>query len=350
MNNESTVNRERCVLPGITQTLLRKANINEERGDPLNILTFPTHERYQSNMAKTGHNFYMWQGEHIKTWNPQYAELPHNHYLLNAKKKDSQLPLHVSIDLVLSQNKFGQFRIAKSIAEQIQCPLISLEHTLPLNTWGKDQIAQFKSMRGDKNLFISEYSRGKWGWSPEEGDVLLHGIDTEEFKDNDLERRPVVCSIVNDWANRDVFCGFKLWQKITGHPTPHFALNVWGSTPGLSDPTYSVSHLIEQLNTSLIYLNTSLVSPIPTALLEGMACGCIPISTSNCMIPEIITHGENGFLSNDADELRGYVEKVLKDPNRYKEMGIRARDTIRDLFGLDKFVDNWNKVFYGVIK
>ena len=34
--------------------------------EKLNILTFPTHERYESMLAKTGHNFYAYRAEGIK--------------------------------------------------------------------------------------------------------------------------------------------------------------------------------------------------------------------------------------------------------------------------------------------
>ena len=334
-------------MPGATQTILRKAKIDLDT--PLNILTFPTHERYQSNLSRTGHNFYLWQGENIKTWNPQYAELPENHYLLNPHKKNAQLPLYLTIDLILSQNKFGQIGIATTIAQQVQCPLISLEHTLPHIETPHSHLINLKNQRGHENIFISEYSRGKWLWEENEAKIIHHGIDTVLFNDNKLERRPVICSVVNDWINRDYFCGFKLWQQITGHPNPHFSLNVWGSTPGLSDPSYSVKHLVEEYNTSLIYLNTSLISPISTSLLEAMACGCIPISTANCMTPEIIKHGYNGFLSNNPTELKGFVEMVLGDPEKYKEVGINARKTIQNMFGLDKFLTNWNNLFYSVV-
>lgn len=326
-----------------TQTMIRRSQLKE--GEPLNILTFPTHERYQENLAKTNHNFYLLQGEHIKPWNEKYAKLPSNHYLLNPKNQ-RQLPLHITIDLVLSQNKFGQFEIAKQIADRLQCPLISLEHTLPPNGSGTDYLTQMFNKQGNINIFISEFSKNKWGWEKTNAAVIHHGIDTENFIDRKAKREKIVCSIVNDWIDRDQFCGFNFWQQVTGQPNPLFDLNVWGDTPNLSTSTKNISHLIDELNRSLIYLNTSLVSPIPTSLLEAMACGCIPVSTSTCMIPQIIKHEYNGFISNDPLKLRKYIQEILEDPEKYKEISINARKTIGEMFSLEKFVDNWNNIFY----
>ena len=119
-------------MPTIVQSITRRATRKDD--EPLNILTFPTHERYQTNIAETGHNFYMWRGGGIKPWRLDYSPIPKGHVLLNPEKENNQIPDYIDIDLVLSQNKFGQFQIAKQIAKQLECPLISLEHTLPMES------------------------------------------------------------------------------------------------------------------------------------------------------------------------------------------------------------------------
>ncbi len=45
-----------------------------------------------------------------------------------------------------------------------------------------------------------------------------------------------------------------------------------------------------------VYLQPSLWEGMPNALLEAMACGCCCIASDAGGIPEIISHGENGFL------------------------------------------------------
>ena len=84
--------------------------------EPLNILTFPTHERYESLLCRTGHNFYSYRADGIKDWNESYAKIPENYQLLNKDLKEDQIPLHLDLDLVLSQNKFGQYQIANQFS------------------------------------------------------------------------------------------------------------------------------------------------------------------------------------------------------------------------------------------
>lgn len=336
-------------MPTALQTMTRVSTRDNEK--PLNIMTFPTHERYETGLAQTGHRFYAWQGPNIKTWNKKYAPVPLNYHLLDGSKLDGQLPLWVDIDLVLSQNKFGQYEVANSIARKLQVPLITLEHTLPTPNLPSGIRRLLASMKGDFDLFISEYSIAQWGWEKgEKVDIVHHGVDSELFKpDHNIEREDLVCSVVNDWINRDWCCGFRIWQDVTKWPNSDLPLNVWGDTSGLSVSAADVPSLVKQYQRSRIFLNTSLISPVPTVLLEAMSSGCAVVSTDTCMIPEFIKHGENGFLASNARELRQYVDLLRRDKELAEKMGKAARKTIVENFSLDKFVNKWNEVFRKMI-
>lgn len=337
-------------MPTPIQTLIHRAVRDDSK--PLNILTFPTHERYETGLAKTGHRFYGWQGPNVKTWNTTYAEIPDNYHILDGSKLDAQLPLWVDVDIVLSQNKWAQYDIGKKIATQLNCPFITLEHTLPTPNLPRSIAYQLAQLKGDLDVFISDYSIEKWGWRKDSDNVIVvrHGVDTDLFSpSDDVEREDLVCSVVNDWMNRDWCCGFKLWQQVSGWPDKlRFPINVWGDTPGLS-VAGDVPTLIHQYRRSRIFLNTSLVSPVPTVLLEAMSCGCAVVSTNNCMIPEFIEHGENGFLCSTPDEMQYYIHLLRTDEKLAETLGKAARQTIVDNFSLDKFVNNWNEVFKQVL-
>ena len=333
-------------MPTAVNTILRSAH----RGEKLNILTAPTHERYETGLAKTGQNFYAWQGEHIKGWNETYAKVPNNYILLNPNLGNQQIPLDLDMDLCLSQNKFGQFQIMHNISRQLGCPLISLEHTLPPDNWTNAQLIPHREMKGDLNIFISEYSRDKWGWTAQNAHVIHHGVDTEVFCPENISiKQPLVCSVVNDWVNRNWCCNFELWKQCTGYPNSKFQLNVWGDTPGLSKPTRDVNHLVNELRRSQVFINTSSISPVPTSLLEAMACGTPVVSSATCMIPEILENNKNGFLSNDPDELRFYIEKLLSSKDLRDRIGIAGRETILKRFSMNKFIENWGRAFNSLL-
>jgi glycosyltransferase involved in cell wall biosynthesis len=305
----------------------------------LNILTAPTHEAYETNLCETGHNFYAFQHEVFKKWNDKFRPVPKNYTLLEQNK----YPSDIIFDLVLSQNKFGQFQILHDIAKILHIPLISLEHTLPMKQWGEQQRNACRDMRGNLNVFISDFSVPEWKFNiaDETVRVVHHGINTNVFSpDNSVERNTPILCVVNDWINRDWCCGYKIFER-TAQELP---VKIVGDTPGLSKPSTSVDELVSFYRDSRIFYNTSTISPVPTALMEAMACGCAVVSTATCMIPEIIKNGYNGFISNDEKELRDFLMLLLEDPVKCEELGRNARKTIIERFSCEQFVNSWNKV------
>jgi hypothetical protein len=323
-------------------SLLRKAT--RKQGEPLNVLTFPTHERYETNLCETGHNFFAYWKEGIKKWNNKYAQVPQNYQILDFRYGTSKVPLHLDFDFILSQNKFGQYQAAQQIAQQLHLPIVSLEHTLPMPNWTVNNLQEMSGMRGDINVFISDYSIEQW-WFDRTDDVrvIKHCVDTDIFCEKDVEKGRYLLSVVNDWINRDWCCGFKLWTEIVQDSLP---VRVIGDTRSLSVPARDVNELVSIYQNSLIFLNTSLVSPVPSALLEAMSCGCAIVSTATCMIPEIIEHGVNGYISNNPDTLREYCTELLNEPDKAIKMGKAARETILNRFNKERFLNEWNDIFY----
>jgi len=321
-----------------TLNILNQTNQENDKRK-LNILTFNTHERYQTQMAKTGHDFYAFNYENSKEWFPKHADMPDNYFQL---PKNAVYP-GIVFDLILVHSKFGQFQTATNVNKRLQIPMVVLEHTLPHENWPESHTEQFRRMTGDTNVFITEYSKRKWGIP---GEVIYHSIDTDIFKPASGESKAQVLTVAHDFINRDYALNFKGWDRITQ------GLNrvVVGDTEGLSQPAESVDDLVKAYQQSLVYINPSTLSPVPTSMLEAMACGCAIVSTETCEIPNIIKHGENGFMSNDETELRGYVEKLLADPELAIHLGNNARETIKEKFSEERFINEWNTIFYGAIK
>lgn len=302
-----------------------------------NILTFDTHERYQIQLAKTGHNFYSFTYDNCKEWVNSYGKKPINCYTL----PKNSLVNGIDFDFVLSQSKFGQFQVSQQINKYLQLPTISLEHTLPIPSWSNQHLEAFKAMVGDVNVFISEYSVSKWGMRCPT-DVVHHSVDSELFKPSDTQRLPYVLSVVNDFKNRDYCCNYGGWERIT----KGLKAKVVGSdNPGMSGPASGPEELVKEYQSAQVFLNTSTISPIPTSLLEAMACGCPVVTTATCMIPEIIKNGVNGYCSNDEPVLRSRIEELLQNEDMRMSMGEQARKTIIDRFSEDNFITNWNNIF-----
>jgi len=316
------------------RSILRNATRKED--EPINILLGSAHERYQECLSKTGHNFYIvpFKGSHI--WNTKYAPIPHNFIILPAN-----LPEWIDFDLVLCQSK-DHYSIMKKFSKIFNIPLVCLEHTFPPPNWGHSELNHAKSLRGHLNVFICESSRNAFGWTDKEAYVIRHGIDTDKFKPTpNTKKYDHILTVCNDFIKRDWMSGYTLWTQLI----KNLPYKVLGNTPGLSVEAKSTDELINHYREASIFLNTTIASPIPMSLLEAMACGCAIVTTGTCMIPEIIENGINGYMSNDKDELKGYLVKLLKDPEDRKRIGENARKTIIEKFDLNNFIKEWDKLF-----
>lgn len=324
---------------------------HSSRDEPLNILTATTHERYEVNLCKTGHNFYAINIPGQKTWDTDYAPIPENYHVID------YIPDYIDFDLILSHTSCQRMQVMHNAIAQsntrsldrIAMPIIRHTHILPdIRMNVESQVAAFNSIHVDLNTFISSFNAKSWGMSSKNAIIVEHGIDTDFWHPIEInnERINACLSVVNEWPNRDWCCGFNLWKEtVQGLP-----VSVYGKSPGFSLPAQSTEHLREIYSSHSIFYNTSLHSPVPTVLMEAMACGCAIVSTANCMIPDIIQHGYNGLLSNNKKELRTHLETLLQNPDMARELGNNAVKTIQTKFNLDRFTETWNSVFYTAIE
>lgn len=320
---------------------------NRVRNRCLNILCSPTHERYESGLAKTGHNFYAFRGEHIKNWHTKYAPIPPNYTILDGNGFD-QIPKYVDFDLVLSQNQFGQFPVLREVANYYQIPLVTLCHTMPYDGWNQEILEELSNYFGDVNVFISEYSKNAWEkvcGKIKNAIVIKHMIDHDLFSYKKEIRETKILTVANDYIGRNSVLNFDQYVKVTKN-LPTFPV---GDTKGFSDKAKSIEELVGFYNKFKIFLNTAHVSPIPMSVLEAMSCGNIVVSCDTCAIPEYITHGVNGFLASNDQEMRDILEALLKmDENYLENIRQNAVDTIKTECSPSVFINKWNKIFYEV--
>jgi N-acetyl-alpha-D-glucosaminyl L-malate synthase BshA len=86
-------------------------------------------------------------------------------------------------------------------------------------------------------------------------------------------------------------------------------------------------------------------------LLEAMACGVPCIGTNVGGIPEVIQHGENGFLCElgDIDQIAYYTIKLLQDEKLHKEISSRAMEIVETKFHSSKIVDQYLSIYKSLL-
>lgn len=79
-----------------------------------------------------------------------------------------------------------------------------------------------------------------------------------------------------------------------------------------------------------LYLITSRIEGGPRALMESMASGVPLISTRVGQAPEIIEHGQNGYLTDieDVEMIVQYSKKIIENPDLYNRLVFNGYETI----------------------
>lgn len=87
-------------------------------------------------------------------------------------------------------------------------------------------------------------------------------------------------------------------------------------------------------------------------LLEAMACGVPCIGTDVGGIPEVIAHGETGFLVplGDVDGAAKHAITILKDNALHQQISMAAKSSVEANFSSDKIVREYEELYLELIE
>jgi len=109
--------------------------------------------------------------------------------------------------------------------------------------------------------------------------------------------------------------------------------------------------IYEKLSIADIMLLPSELESFGLAALEAMACEVVPISTRAGGVPEVIDHGNTGFLADvgDVETMARYAIDLLNDEPRLRAMGKRARAVAMERFCSTKIVKQYEDFYRRVL-
>jgi len=85
--------------------------------------------------------------------------------------------------------------------------------------------------------------------------------------------------------------------------------------------------------------------------LEAMACGVPTVASDAGGLPELIVHGETGYVApiGDTESMARYAIRLLTDPLLYKEMSEACIRRAREQFDNEKITDQYEQIYYRVL-
>lgn len=90
----------------------------------------------------------------------------------------------------------------------------------------------------------------------------------------------------------------------------------------------------------------------PVAVMEASAAGLPVISTRHAGIADVILHKETGLLveEHDVDEMAEWMNWILENPVRAREMGLEGKRRIREKFSMEKHLSILSQVIIQSVK
>lgn len=305
------------------------------RRNKLNVFGFLTHEAAQSNLAKTGHDFFLVPTPHKQTWDFHTRPLPKNCYILGG------LPTDLHVDVILAEEKSWQLPKAKEIQQMLGVPIIAHNHTMPI-AQNQKQLEYFQNLKGDINTYITSYSRK--AFNDEQGGIVINNaVDTDVFNSWKPTRKGGV-TVVNHLMGRGQFYSIPLFEGLR----KEIPLTLVGENPGLSQSISDPTQLAKTIGSYEFYANLSIYSPLSMSLAEAAALGMPILSTKMQATEDFFVHGENALLTNDPAEYIEFAKLLVSDKDLATKLGAGARKMALERFSLSMFIDKWNTVLWKV--
>lgn len=211
-------------------------------------------------------------------------------------------------------------------------------------------------------LAVSEYIKGRLvdaGFPREKVVVHYNGVDTELFRpDPGIEREPMVLFVGRLVEKKG--CEYLVRAMVRVQETvPEAELVVIGTGPlraGLEDfaaktlrrhrflgalPPGEVRSWMGRaslLSVPSVTASTGDAEGFGLVFAEAQAMGLPVASFDGGPIPEVVAHGETGFLAPERDweGLAGYVVRLLEDGDLRRSMGERGVERVRQMFDLSE--------------
>jgi N-acetyl-alpha-D-glucosaminyl L-malate synthase BshA len=108
----------------------------------------------------------------------------------------------------------------------------------------------------------------------------------------------------------------------------------------------------EKLAMADVMLLPSELESFGLAALEAMACEVVPVATRVGGVPEVIDHGETGFLGEvgDVDTMANYAIEILSDESRLCSIAKEARKRARARFCSDNIIPQYESYYRCVLE
>jgi hypothetical protein len=310
-------------------------------------------------------NVLIWQihGSYLNTLVQGFAGTPHRFYLPTRPSKPEgyggrgstyawssetiDVPAEevrdLDLDLIIYQTEKNLFEDAREIltAEQRSLPAIYLEHNTP-----QGHVNEMVHPVNDSRVLlvhVTHFNDLFWDCRETPTRVIDHAVmpsTPDGVYTGELEKG---VSLVNDMPRRKRVVGADVFARAREEvPLDLFGFNS-REVGGFGDLPQARVH--EMMKVYRFYFNPIRYTSLPLSVLEAMEIGLPVVALATTELVTVIKDGENGFINTNIGDLIERMKELLANPEKARWIGEAGRRTVRERFGVERFVSDWESAF-----
>lgn len=302
------------------------------------ILTWNIHGSYL---------YYLSQGDYIiyVPYNSNYSEryigrgntYPYGPNVIEIPANEVR---NIEFDIILFQcdeNYFiDQYDILSE--EQQKLPKIYIEHDPP---WEHPTNALHPVRDENVTLVhVTHYNKLMWEAAVHDVRVITHGVKTGETLYRGNLKKGIV--VINNLPSRGRMLGYDIFKRVK-EEVPLDLVGMGNEEEGAVEVLHP--KLMEYISQYRFYFSPIRYTSLGLSTCEAMMIGMPVLGLSTTELPSVIRNGVTGFIDNDIDVLIDKMKLLLALPNLALGMSHSTREHAKSLFGIERFVNDWKKLF-----
>lgn len=194
-------------------------------------------------------------------------------------------------------------------------------------------------------VHVTDFNKLMWDNNGLESRVIQHGVTDNGYLWNGSLKKGIV--VINNLTPRGRYLGADVFSYLS----ERLPLDIVGmGTEDVGGREVLHPYLPQFISNYRFFLNPIRYSSMPLSLCEAMMAGLPVVALSVTELPVIIRDGENGFISNDLNYLISKMSLLLNDANLARQLSKNARKTAKEKFSINRFINEWTRVFDEVIQ
>lgn len=254
------------------------------------------------------------------------------------------------VDVVVMQRPHELDGLAREWLGDRRPPAVYVEHNAP-----QGRIAEMRHPAADRDdvdlvVHVTHFNDLFWDCGGTPTRVVEHGILDPGYRySGETERAAVV---INEAPRRARVTGTDLLDRFAADGVP---IDLFGMRAGEVRARVNAiddlpqARLHDELARRRVYLHPIRWTSLGLSLIEAMQLGMPVVALATTEAPDAVPDGA-GVVSTRVDRLAEAVRGFLAEPDRARATGVVARRAALERFGLERFLDDWDRVLAEVAR